>query len=121
MRHDEAPAPFRARRCDPVAYPPRRPVRPITLCVVNAPNTDRQSDTSNGPAPASVEFLVEGMHCGSCVALIEETLQEQAGVSSATVDLDSARAVVGFDPSQIDVDALTAAVAEAGYAATLAG
>ena len=42
-------------------------------------------------------------------------------LGSATVDLDSARAVVTFDPSTIDVDALTAAVAEAGYAATPAG
>jgi copper chaperone CopZ len=88
---------------------------------VNAPNTDHGTDTSDGAATASVELLVEGMHCGSCVAVVEETLQEQAGVTSATVDLDSARAVVGFDPAQIDVDALTAAVAEAGYVATPAG
>jgi len=64
---------------------------------------------------------VEGMHCGSCVALIEETLGEQDGVTSATVDLDSARAVVGFDPARIDVGALTAAVAEVGYVATPVG
>ncbi len=69
-------------------------------------------------AITSVELLVTGMHCGSCVALVKETLQEKAGVTNATVDLDSALAVVGFDPSQIDVDALTAAVAEAGYVAT---
>ncbi len=61
------------------------------------------------------------MHCSSCVALIEETLGEQVGVTSATVDLDAARAVVGFDPSQVGVDVLTAAVAEAGYAATPVG
>jgi copper chaperone CopZ len=96
-------------------------VRAITLEDVNGQNTDLSPDIPDGAASASVELLVEGMHCGSCVALIEETLQEQAGVSSATVDLDSARAVVGFDPSQIDVDALTAAVAEAGYVATPAG
>jgi copper chaperone CopZ len=88
---------------------------------VNAPNIDHPAVTPSGSASASVELLVEGMHCGSCVALIEETLQEHAGVSSASVDLDSARAVVGFDPSQTDVDALTAAVAEAGYVATPAG
>jgi Cu+-exporting ATPase len=88
---------------------------------VNGQNTDPINDSPDGDAPASVELLVEGMHCGSCVALVEETLQEQAGVRSATVDLDSARAVVGFDPTLIDVDALTAAVAEAGYAATPAG
>ena len=73
------------------------------------------------PTATSVELSVEGMHCGSCVALIEETLSEQDGVTSATVDLESARAVVGFDPARIDVSALTAAVTEAGYAATPVG
>jgi Cu+-exporting ATPase len=61
------------------------------------------------------------MHCGSCVALIEETLAEQPGVRSASVDLDSARAVVDYDPSLLGVEQLTAAISEAGYAATPAG
>ena len=41
------------------------------------------------------------MHCGSCVALIEETLTEQAGVARASVDLESARAVVEYDPAVV--------------------
>jgi Cu+-exporting ATPase len=86
---------------------------------VTAPDATPGVDS---PGTGTVVVLqVEGMHCGSCVALIEETLAEQSGVTSAAVDLDAARAVVGFDPSQIDVDALTAAVAEAGYAATPVG
>jgi len=83
-----------------------------------ADSTDSDSDSSTA---AVVVLRVEGMHCGSCVALIEETLVEHAGVTSATVDLDAARAVVGFDRSQVDVDVLTAAVAEVGYAATPVG
>ncbi len=79
------------------------------------------TSTDSDPTTVTVEFAVDGMHCGSCVALIEETLGEQAGVRSAAVDLDSARAVVGYDPAQIDVDALAAAVAEAGYTATSVG
>ena len=67
------------------------------------------------------ELSVEGMHCGSCVDLIEETLGEQAGVTSASVDLDAARAVVEFDPSQVDLDEIRAAIADAGYAATPVG
>jgi copper chaperone CopZ len=73
------------------------------------------------PTTTSVELAVEGMHCGSCVALVQEALSEQDGVTSATVDLESARAVVGFDPDRIDVGALTAAVTEVGYAATPVG
>jgi copper chaperone CopZ len=61
------------------------------------------------------------MHCGSCAALIEETLAEQAGVTSASVDLDTARAIVEYDPAQLEVDDLAAAVAEAGYSAAPVG
>ena len=78
----------------------------------------QSGDTAGGPPTASIEFHVEGMHCGSCVANVQESLEAQPGVGSATVDLDAARAVVTFDPSTIDVDALAAVVAEAGYVAT---
>ncbi len=88
---------------------------------VNSTDPGPTDPTVAGPTATSVELVVDGMHCGSCVALIEETLTEQAGVTSATVDLDSARAVVGYDPTRTDVQALTAAVAEAGYAATPVG
>lgn len=67
---------------------------------------------------ATSELAVEGMHCGSCVALIEEVLGEQAGVLSAVVDLDSSLAVVGYDPALVGVDDLRAAIAVAGYSAS---
>jgi copper chaperone CopZ len=59
------------------------------------------------------------MHCGSCVALIEETLNEREGVRAASVDLDSAGAVIEYDPSTLDVEEIRAAIAEAGYSASL--
>jgi copper chaperone len=74
------------------------------------------SDRSTGSA--TIELAVEGMHCGGCVALIEESLSERAGVTGASVDLDSARAVVSYDPSVLGVDDLQATVADAGYSAT---
>ncbi len=55
------------------------------------------------------------------MALVEESLSEQDGVIGATVDLDSARAVVHYDPSKLGVDELRATVAEAGYSATRVG
>jgi copper chaperone CopZ len=61
------------------------------------------------------------MHCASCVALIEETLIEQSGVATASVDLDSARAVVVYDPALVGPDQLRAAIAEAGYTAATVG
>lgn len=79
------------------------------------------TETENTSAPQSVEILIEGMHCGSCVALIEETLVEHDGVVAATVDLEAAKATIGFDPDLVEVAALAAAIEEAGYAATPVG
>lgn len=73
------------------------------------------------PGGTSTQLRVEGMHCDSCVALIEETLTEQAGVSAASVDLESALAVVEYDPAVVGPDQLRAAIGEAGYTATAAG
>ena len=67
---------------------------------------------------ATAELAVAGMHCGACVALIEESLQDQVGVVGASVDLDSGRAVVDYDPSLVGLDTLVTTVAEAGYSAT---
>lgn len=69
--------------------------------------------------PTSVVTLgVEGMHCESCVRLIEETLLEDVGVTGARVDLAAGRVVVDYDPVRHSVDDLCAAIAAAGYAVT---
>jgi P-type Cu+ transporter len=70
---------------------------------------------------ATTELAVTGMHCGSCVALVEESLAEQHGVRESSVDLDAGRAVVRYDPALLGVDDLCAIVAEAGYSATPVG
>ena len=79
--------------------------------------TSSGNDTA-GARIAVAQLTVEGMHCGSCVALIEETLSEREGVTAALVDLDSSRAVIEYDPSALDVEEIRAAIAEAGYSAT---
>jgi Cu+-exporting ATPase len=61
------------------------------------------------------------MHCQSCVALIEETLIEQPGVGTASVNLETARAVVRYDPTLVGMDQLLAAIEDAGYSATPVG
>jgi copper chaperone CopZ len=77
------------------------------------------SDQSTGSA--TIELAVEGMHCEACVALIEESLSERVGVTGASVDLDSARAVVSYDPSVVGVEDLRTTVADAGYSSAPVG
>ncbi len=77
------------------------------------------------PAPAeqagvaTAQLSIEGMHCGSCSALIEETLIEQPGVLEASVDLDAARAVVRFDRDRLGSNDLCGLVSGVGYEATV--
>ena len=63
------------------------------------------------------DLAVTGMHCGSCAALIEETLSRQPGITSVTVDLDGAKAAVTFDPGTIALDEVCSIVTGLGYTA----
>lgn len=76
------------------------------------------SETSSG---ATVELALAGMHCGSCVALIEETLEETAGVQSVSVTLEPPRAELSFDATEVSLDDIIATVAGLGYSASLSG
>lgn len=63
----------------------------------------------------TIEFRVTGMNCGSCVRDVEEALRFLPGVTDVSVRLDEAKASVGFDASQVPVEALYEAVEEAGF------
>ena len=67
---------------------------------------------------ARAELAVVGMHCRSCALLIEDTLVEQAGVRTATVDFEAAHARVEYDPVAVTPEELCAAVVDAGYQAS---
>jgi heavy metal translocating P-type ATPase len=60
-------------------------------------------------------FDVEGMSCTSCVPRVQRALTGRGGVTQARVNFATARADVLVDPARVDVAALQAAVAHAGY------
>ena len=66
----------------------------------------------------SVDLLVGGMTCASCVARVEKKLNRLEGVE-ASVNLATASARVSFDPSLVDEDTLVETVERTGYTATL--
>ena len=66
----------------------------------------------------SVDLLVGGMTCASCVARVEKKLNRLDGVE-ASVNLATASARVQFDPALVDEIALVEAVERTGYTATL--
>lgn len=70
-----------------------------------------------GPKDGGTEFLVTGMTCGHCVASVTEEVGAIAGVQSVEVVLKkggASRVTVHAD-GPLDVDAVRAAVEEAGY------
>jgi Cu+-exporting ATPase len=67
-----------------------------------------------------VTLDIQGMHCASCVARVEEALRQVPGVAKARVNLALGRAEVELGDSPPSLQRLTEAVARAGYRAALA-
>lgn len=55
------------------------------------------------------------MHCAGCVNSIQRYVSALQGVSKVEVNLANERAVVEYDPSLIEIDAIEKAIKEAGY------
>ena len=70
---------------------------------------------------AKLTLKVSGMTCGHCQKRVETALTQVPGVFAAVVDLQDAKAEVDYDDDTATIEELTAAVAKAGYSATLEG
>jgi Cu+-exporting ATPase len=64
-----------------------------------------------------MSMRIEGMHCASCVAKIENALTGQDGVIRASVSLLDEKAVVEYEPQAVDRMTLEKAVESTGYRA----
>ncbi len=63
-------------------------------------------------------LAITGMESMHCVGIIERTLQNVSGVSKVKVNLATEKAEVEYNPAQTNVNALIAAVKNAGYGAS---
>ncbi len=64
-------------------------------------------------------FPIKGMHCASCVAIIERSLKKVDGVLEATVNLATEKATVTYDAQKVSDEKLESAVSSAGYQALI--
>ncbi len=86
------------------------------------------SDSAPPPQPArpaapgavTLRIPVSGMTCAACQARVQRTLQKQAGVSDASVNLMMKTATVIFDPRAVTPEHLVSAIRESGYGAEFA-
>lgn len=67
----------------------------------------------------TLTFTVNGMHCASCGILVDEAVEELAGVARSDTDSRRGRTVVSADLAVTTVADITTAITEAGYTAVL--
>jgi Cu+-exporting ATPase len=72
-------------------------------------------------APERVHLDIDGMTCASCATRVEKKLSRVEGVEGSSVNYATEEATVVYDPTQIEVDDLIAAVSAAGYSAHVHG
>lgn len=65
----------------------------------------------------TIAITVPGMTCGHCEAAVKGEIGKLAGVTSVDVNLDTKAVVV--EGEQLDLDAIVAAVDEAGFEAVV--
>jgi mercuric ion binding protein len=66
-------------------------------------------------AEKTVTLAVKNMYCAACPHTVRASLEAVPGVSKVAVSLKDKTAIVSYDDSKANVDALTLATTKAGY------
>ena len=81
----------------------------------------RAADGTRAEGPReTIRIPVSGMTCAACQSRVQRTLQKQAGVADATVNLMMKSATVTYDPAAVTPERLVETIRESGYGAELA-
>lgn len=64
-----------------------------------------------------IKIKIEGMMCGHCQASASKAISSVGGVSAVKVSLEDKEATVTYDPNKTNVNAIKAAIVDAGYQA----
>lgn len=82
-------------------------------------NHSLADNDATATAVSSINLLISGMTCASCVSSVEKTLLAVDGVSKAQVNLAEQSAIVFTTDAELSSQALIQAVAKAGYSAQI--
>jgi len=66
-------------------------------------------------AEKTITLAVKNMYCASCPGTVKKSLLDVPGVTNVVVSAGDKTAVVTFDDSKAEVDALVKATTNAGY------
>jgi periplasmic mercuric ion binding protein len=72
-------------------------------------------------AERTLTLAVQNMYCDACPLIVRKSLEAIPGVAKAIVSFKDKTAVVTYDDSKTNLNALTAATAKAGYPSTPKG
>ncbi len=75
--------------------------------------------TSAWATTRTVTLSVPGMNCATCPITVKKALGKVDGVTRTEVNLEKRAAVVTFDDTRTNLEALTRATGDAGYPSTL--
>jgi Cu+-exporting ATPase len=88
--------------------------------MVESPFNPEQTFFQGGDLVQPIRLTIQGMASAGCAEAVEHAVRTVPGVMCVRVDLVGSDVLVEAGES-VDVDALLAAVQQAGYIATLAG
>ena len=60
-------------------------------------------------------YPIKGMHCASCVRVIEKSLKRTPGVKDAVVNLATEKATITYDSDTCKEEQISSAVSNVGY------
>lgn len=69
--------------------------------------------------PKTITLSVPGMTCSTCPITVRKALTKVPGVTSVAVSYEKLEAVVTFDDSKTNIEALIKATTDAGYPSTV--
>lgn len=67
----------------------------------------------------NINLQITGMHCASCVLIINKTLAKTPGIKEANVNFSTSKAIISFDESMISEDKIVEIIKGAGYGAVI--
>lgn len=82
------------------------------------PAAQGRSQQTGEEGMRSMNFTIEGMHCGGCAQTLRTLLEREPGVKAAQVSHEAKNALVLFDPALIDEARLIATIERPGYRVT---
>ena len=89
----------------------------LTATAGPGPHAAERSSSVCGDRTMTLDFAVEGMHCGACMTTIEGALAVLPGVAAARANLTARRVTAEIDPDRIASQDVIGALDRAGYRA----